>query len=159
MVELPLSNKKTGDQSKRAESINNPVIDEQCVLYVKISNWEQHILNSLDSVSVLFSPWKTKHIRKLWRFKSHLPVHIVTTEALQKVIWRPMKRFTLVVNHSAALSVTTSAQHQVIWRDMKEITLVINHTAAPSVTTNAQHQVIWRDMKKHSLVINHSHWW
>ena len=55
---------------------------------------------------------------------------------------------------STAQGATAKSLNQFIWRSMKEFTLVMNHSVARIVTTNAQLQAIWKYIKEPATLIN-----
>ena len=80
----------------------------------------------------------------------------MTIKARTKVLWRDMKEFTLVINHSPVHIVTIKARTEVLGRDMKESTLVIIHSPVHIATIKARTKDLWRDMKDTTLPINRS---
>ena len=78
--------------------------------------------------------------------KSSLAVLIVTTLAVDGVLWRVIWECTLVKNRSAVLNVITLVPDQVLWKSIWEFILVRSLSVVLGVITPFLDQIIWRDI-------------
>ena len=73
-----------------------------------------------------------------------------------KCIWRHMKEFVLMKNHSASQSVKRSSDNHSIWRHMREFILMKNHLAVQSAKKSSHTGLLGRDMKLFIQIENYS---